>query len=452
MSPRSSKEGQANRPYDGSHDDQPPSDSAQASEAPREQQANISLVPKSSRKRRLLRGPGGEVMIPEALPQECFWAKLKCAHGRNSLHFLSEFEGLMELDCAPWYELTFGCRRWWEDYGPWLDAYKEALEISDEGWKMREEVMKQDDSVPDDEGVDDWDFICVPIPGDEEGRFCSEFGYAVEEEEDGEAAGNAGKEKFKAPFNKLASLHPNWPWVFTMRGVDRFKWWRQECCKRIREDFGIEHNFIVAYGALEIAHFDSVFQPDSNYRDFWPEFEGIALTLLTRQRDFNIVKLHDSRHARNGIVGYLVLAAIDALKRQDLFKPNSEIRNLGSVLLTFIHWRLDAFYSFFTFFNICGESLSWICKVVDLAEEANVELSVPYRYEVDYRKIKNLRDSPAGRMDRWENVDWQSRLRDYKLDMESDILGGHEFDITRMTEVERLEHEEKQVPREEGST
>ncbi|PNP81162.1 hypothetical protein FNYG_05629 [Fusarium nygamai] len=336
-----------------------------------------------------------------------------------------------------------------EDHGPWLDTYKEALEISDEGWKMREEAMKQDDNVPDDEGADDWDIICVPIPGDEEGRFCGEFENDDEEERDGETASNAGKENGKNPFGKLASLHPNWPWVFTMRGVDRFKWWRQECCKRIQDNFGIfDHNYIGAYGALEvfenmIAHFDSVFQPNCNYRDFWPEVEGIALTLLARQRDFNIAKLHDSKHARDEIVSSLVLAVIDALKRQDVFKPNSEIRNLGSVLLTFIHWRLDMFYSCITFYGVYDKSLSWICKVVELAEEANVELSVPYYFDIDYRKIKNLQGSPAGWMDRWENVDRQSRLRDYKHEKGSDILGGHEFDITTMTEIERLEHEDK---------
>ncbi|KAF5559831.1 nucleoside-diphosphate-sugar epimerase [Fusarium napiforme] len=303
---------------------------------------------------------------------------------------------------------------WREDNGPWLDTYKEALDIPDKGWKMREEVMKQDDNVPDDEGADDWDVICMPIPGDEEND--------------------------KTPSGKLASLHPNWPWVFTMRGVDRFKWWRQECRKRFHG-----FNLISPYGALEafenmIAHFDSVFQPNCNYRDFWPEVEGLALTLLHDLHVFNITGLYDSRHARDEIVGSLVLATIDALKRQDVFKPNSEIRNLGSVLLAFIHWRLDIFCSSIVFFNIYEESSSWICKVVDLAEEADIELSAPYHFDIDYRKLKNLRGIPTGWRDKWENVDWQSRLRDYKHEKGSDILGGHEFDITKMTEVERRDN------------
>ncbi|EXA36160.1 hypothetical protein FOVG_13258 [Fusarium oxysporum f. sp. pisi HDV247] len=72
-------------------------------------------------------------------------------------------------------------------------------------------------------------------------------------------------------------------------------------------------------------------------------------------------------------------------------------------------------------------------------------------FEKDYRQIKSIRGSPAGWMDKWENVDWQSRkeeltgfkLRDYKGEKGSDKLGGHDFDITTMTEIERWRHEDK---------
>ncbi|KAJ0144829.1 hypothetical protein HZ326_12420 [Fusarium oxysporum f. sp. albedinis] len=66
-------------------------------------------------------------------------------------------------------------------------------------------------------------------------------------------------------------------------------------------------------------------------------------------------------------------------------------------------------------------------------------------------------------MDKWENVDWQSRVstlavayfqkeeltgfkpRDYKDEKGSDKLGGHDFDITTMTEIERWRHEDNQM-------
>ncbi|KAH7236882.1 uncharacterized protein BKA55DRAFT_694505 [Fusarium redolens] len=136
-------------------------------------------------------------------------------------------------------------------------AFFGALKLSDECWKMRDEAMKQDDTVTNGEGADDWDFICLPIPGDEDGSFCGEFEDDEADEDDnkdeeegegeaeGETASNAEKENDKKSFDKLASLHPDWPWFFTMSGVDRFKWWQQECLKRIQDDFGfLVHNYI----------------------------------------------------------------------------------------------------------------------------------------------------------------------------------------------------------------
>ncbi|KAJ0144830.1 Uncharacterized protein HZ326_12421 [Fusarium oxysporum f. sp. albedinis] len=245
--------------------------------------------------------------LPESNKRKVLkFAKALCAHGRSPLHFLSEFDPLISLDGTPGYEITFRSRRWWEDHDPWLDAYQEALKISDEGWKMRDEAMKQGDSVPDDEGADDWDFMCLPIPGYED--------------------------------------------VFAMRGVDCFKWWQQECCQRIQDHFPPLHrNYIGVYGAFEVfdnivAQFDSVFQPNSSYRDFWPEVEVLAMILQRGQLDLNIVKHLESKRAKGEI--------------QDVFKPNSEIRNLGSVLFTFIRWRLDVFCGSVSFFSIYDESLS----------------------------------------------------------------------------------------------
>jgi hypothetical protein len=169
---------------------------------------------------------------------------------------------------------------------------------------------------------------------------------------------------------------------------------------------------------MQIAQFDSVFQPNSSYRDCWPEVEGLAMTLQRGRIDYNskpwcrpmkvlfFLTLPVARHRKTcqltyEIVGCLVLAIIDALKKQDVFKPNSDIRNLGSVLFMFIRWNLEPLY-----FGIYVESLSSMCKVVDLAEEANVKLTAPHDFEKDYDKIKSIRDSLAEWMDKWENVDW----------------------------------------------
>ncbi|EXL92821.1 hypothetical protein FOIG_14290 [Fusarium odoratissimum NRRL 54006] len=86
-----------------------------------------------------------------------------------------------------------------------------------------------------------------------------------------------------------------------------------------------------------------------------------------------------------------------------------------------------------------------------LRREIQRQIYSSHDFEKDYRQIKSIRGSPAGWMDKWENVDWQSRkeeltgfkLRDYKDEKGSDKLGGHDFDITTMTEIERWRHEDK---------
>ncbi|EXK80384.1 hypothetical protein FOQG_15090 [Fusarium oxysporum f. sp. raphani 54005] len=170
-----------------------------------------------------------------------------------------------------------------------------------------------------------------------------------------------------------------------------------------------------------IAQFDSVFQPTSSYRDFWPEVEGVAMILQHGQLNFN-----KSKRARDEI---------------DVFKPNSEICNLGSMLFTFIRWRLDVFCGGVSFFSIYDESLSWICKVVGLSEEANVKFTVltTLRKIIDRSKAFEV-----ARLGGWTNGRMSTgKAGDYKDEKGSDKLGGHDFDITTMTEIERWRHEDK---------
>ncbi|KAH7470010.1 hypothetical protein FOMA001_g14466 [Fusarium oxysporum f. sp. matthiolae] len=128
-------------------------------------------------------------------------------------------------------------------------------------------------------------------------------------------------------------------------------------------------------------------------------------------------------------------------KKQDVFMPNSEIRNLGSVLFTFIRWRLDVFCGGVSFFSIYDESLSWICKVVDLAEESNVKFTVltTLRKIIDRSKAFEV-----ARLGGWTNGRMSTgKAGDYKDEKGSDKLGGHDFDITTMTEIERWRYEDK---------
>lgn len=152
------------------------------------------------------------------------------------------------------------------------------------------------------------------------------------------------------------------------------------------------------------------------------------------------------------VVGALILATIEALKKQDVFKPDSEIRNLGLVLFIFIRWgreQLD--------YGVEEENWSWIYKIIDFAEEAGIKLTAPHNFEKDYEVIKDHREEWAQRMGKWNNVKWNNivsfstvalrmtrltgfQLRDFKDNKGSTKLGGHEFDITRMSKAQRQQH------------
>lgn len=99
-------------------------------------------------------------MMPQFMPRECAEAKVT-----ENLPMPSRWVAV--IDAIPDRSMTLGSRKWWEDHGPWLEANKKGLKLSAAKWKMREEAMKQDGTVPDDEGNDDWDFICLPIPSSE---------------------------------------------------------------------------------------------------------------------------------------------------------------------------------------------------------------------------------------------------------------------------------------------
>lgn len=72
-------------------------------------------------------------------------------------------------------------------------------------------------------------------------------------EKDADKEGDKEGQKDKKPYDKLASLHPDWPWYFTMLGVDRFTWWQIEALKRNQDDFDLHvYNDFTGYGMHEL--------------------------------------------------------------------------------------------------------------------------------------------------------------------------------------------------------
>ncbi|RSL44363.1 hypothetical protein CEP54_014712 [Fusarium duplospermum] len=412
-----------------------------------------------SRVRRIARGPKGEIFLPEIMPQEC--AKV--------IKDIPIPGGWVRgIDATPDRSMTLNSREWWEEFGPWLEPHKKKLKLSAADWKKKDAALKKDpELVPEDEGNDDWDFICCFKPnlesrqdeyeGDEEdGEDDEDDGEDEEDEEDeeeedgGEGNGNGkGKEKEKGkkqpekkPIDKLASLHPEWPWVFTVLGRDRLRWWIQEATKRDQDSFGLHYyNDFTWYGALEVVEnaisaFDAAFKPKASYRDWWPEVEGLILGLYSTFLEFEPCDDGQRCGKLIELIGYMAVAAMEALKKDGVFKPDSGIRNLGLVLAMFIQYGYGELpYGFEE--EIC----SWAYKLLDMADEAGIDLTGPPRYEKAIKKIMDERDRKAKSMKKWDNVNWATKLRGYTSKHGGKThFGGHEYDITKQSPAERKRH------------
>ncbi|KAG9496001.1 hypothetical protein J7337_012572 [Fusarium musae] len=193
-----------------------------------------------------------------------------------------------------------------------------------------------------------------------------------------------------------------------MRGVDRHTWWEQECLKRSPDDFDLYiYNDFGGYGAMEVLEniFNLVFKPKSIYRDYWPEVEGLAMILRGGLLEY--VMLNDGARVQVTceVVGALILATIEVLKKEDVFKPDSEIHNLGLVLFMFIRWGREQ-----SDYGVDEENWSWIYKIIDLAEEAGIKLTAPHNFEKEREDIKDHREEWAQWMGKWNNVKWNYRL------------------------------------------
>ncbi|KAJ4172471.1 hypothetical protein NW754_002671 [Fusarium falciforme] len=426
--------------------DQPPDDNGEGAQ-----------TQQPSRVRRIARGPKGEIFLPEVMPREC--AKV--------IKDIPMPGGWVRgIDATPDRSMTLTSREWWEEFGPWLEEHKKKLKLSAADWKKRDEALKKDpELVPEDEGNDDWDFICCSKPnvesrrdeyeGEEEDEDDDEDDDEEddEEEEDGGEGNDNGKGRGKdkgkgkkapekKPIGKLASLHPEWPWVFTVLGRDRVRWWIQEAMKRDQDNFELHfYNDFTWYGALEVVEaiistFDAAFKPKASYRDWWPEVEGLILGLYSTFLEFEMCDDGERTNKIIELIGYMVVAAVEALKKEGVFKPDSEIRNLGLVLAMFIqfgHGEIE--------YGIDEENCSWAYKLLDMADEAGIDLTGPPGYEKAIEKIIDERDRKAKAMKKWNNVNWATKLRGYTSKHGGKThFGGHQYDITRKTAAERKRH------------
>ncbi|KPM38636.1 hypothetical protein AK830_g7919 [Neonectria ditissima] len=394
--------------------------------------------------RRIAKGPHGETFMPNVMPAETHKEISKIPMPGS---------WIIAIDATPERGMTLGSREWWEDHESWLEKNKTKLKLSPKHWAMKDEALKKDVAMKDDEGNQDWDFICLSQASNEDEDDEDEFYNIDDDDEDegaGQAAGKATDDFPKEPkpnvAGKLASLHPDWVRTISMLGQDRARWWQLEATKRDQDDFDMHiYNDFSGYGRIEVIEniflqFDSVLKKRNvSYREIWPEVEGFALVMHSHLDSF--IMCDDG--AKCGVVvemvGHLLVAAVDALKKQGVFKPDSDIPNLGFILATWLEWGygLDDY-------GFDDGQTDWVYRIFELAEEAGVILRgwPAEKYAKVFATIKEDNDGKSA--SKWKPTTWSTRLKSYKTRYATGRaparIGGDNYDITKKSAQERKKY------------
>lgn len=106
------------------------------------------------------------------------------------------------------------------------------------------------------------------------------------------------------------------------------------------------------------------------------------------------------------LVGFLTIIVMDKLTKQGVFKPHSDIPNLGYILAIIVHWGYQMEHDF----GIEWEHASWIYRVVEQAEEASISLSGPAGFAETLAKIKDIKNQSNRSLKKWKPVSWSTKV------------------------------------------
>ncbi|KAK7428113.1 hypothetical protein QQZ08_005352 [Neonectria magnoliae] len=395
--------------------------------------------------RRISKGPNGETFMPCVMPAECHKEISKIPMPSS---------WIVAIDATPDREMSLGSREWWEDHESWLEKNKTKLKLKPDQWAKKDEAMMKEVTIKEDEGNQDWDFICLTQAPDKDE---DEYDEDDEDEEDDEEADKSAdkapdassKEPKPSVTGKLASLHPDHIRTISMLGQDRTRWWQLEATKRDQDDFDMHiYNDFTGYGRIEVIeniflHFEKLFKKRNvSYREIWPEVEGFALGMNSDLGGFIMCDDGEKCGVIIEMVGHLLITVVDTLKKQGVFKPGSDIYNLGSMLATWVEWG----YGVSDDYGFEDEETSWIYRIVELAEEAGVALRGPTKAFA--KMLATMKENKDGKsLKKWKPVAWSTKLKSYKSRYASATsfrgrghIGGDHYDITKMPAQERKQH------------
>ncbi|OQE17495.1 hypothetical protein PENFLA_c024G02291 [Penicillium flavigenum] len=231
---------------------------------------------------------------------------------------------------------------------------------------------------------------------------------------------------------KPASEHPGEKWIFTTAGVAKWVALKRSTAVRDPDNFDMHvYNDFFGYAVMELVQnllldFD---EADGDWKMQWAICEATGL-YFQMDAIMPIVGCDDGETVNAVFIAFatMFLTMLSTLERNDLFKPDSEVKNIGAIMGLFIRFIVD----------VEEYGIDWDdhdAKIKAYAAKHNVKihgLNHP-RYEKSSGETVELPEATANANDPWG---WAKVLTKLK-EANDGCLGGDSKDITSWTPAER---------------
>ncbi|KAE8364716.1 hypothetical protein BDV27DRAFT_111365 [Aspergillus caelatus] len=248
--------------------------------------------------------------------------------------------------------------------------------------------------------------------------------------------------------HKLASDHPEYPWVATRAGVRKFTNQHVHADIRCPDVFDMDvFNDFTGYGLVEVAQnlvLDFV-EAEGDWKEQWAVCEAVGIAIFG-DMFIPLAYVDDGDLADDTFCLFLAmfLTMLTKLESQGLLGPGSEIKNLGMVMALYLCTTSDI-----RAYGICegnDDKTNKIAafynsdeKILAYAKKYNIELRGPCNLD-SYVKDLDQVELPPAKDDPWG---WAAVLKQYEKlhgrERKKPKIGGIQYDITAMSSAERRE-------------
>lgn len=243
---------------------------------------------------------------------------------------------------------------------------------------------------------------------------------------------------------------PDHKWVLMRRSWIKLCDASREASYRSPDNFGMYiYNDFEGYGLLEmvenfIVEYSKEFKKKTqNFKDMWIPL--VAFTHWIKMNQMGPLFMIDDGERLSAtleLAGRAFLSMLNALDRAGQLKPDSDLKDLGLIMGLFAGIASD----FQDAYNMEDE-LDWEAHILKYAKDKNIDVGVSF----EGKKLANKSDDgdsdeegfneddtnewPKAANDRWS---FSKKLKEHKDTYE--LLGGTEYDITKMSRAQRAEH------------